>query len=48
MRCLYMLDINTLLIISCAHFFSPFRRLSESVGCFVDGFLCCAKAFKFN
>ena len=44
MSCLYMLDINPLSVISLANIFS------HSVGClhFVDGFLCCAKAFTFN
>ena len=43
--CFYILDINLfnpLLAISFANIFS------HSVGCFVDSFLCCAKAFKFN
>ena len=44
-RCLYILEINPLLVASFANFFS------HSVGClficFYD-FLCCAKAFAFN
>ena len=44
MRCLYILDISPLSVASFANVFS------HSVGClcFVDGFLCCAKAFKFG
>ena len=44
MSCLYILDINLLLVIICKYFL-PFSRLCFH---FVDGFLCCAKAFKFN
>ena len=42
--CLYMLDTNPSSTMSFSNIFS------HSVGCFhfVDGFLCCAKAFKFN
>ena len=43
MSCLYILDINPLLVASFANIFS------HSLGClFLDGFLCCVKAFKFN
>ena len=43
MRCLYILEINPLLIASFANIFS------HSEGCFSScGFLCCTKAFKFN
>ena len=46
MSCLYMLDIRDYSIghITCKYFL-PFTRLSFH---FVDGFLCCAKAFKFK
>ena len=39
--CLYILDINFII----CKFFLPFSRLSFH---FVNSFLCCAKAFKFN
>ena len=42
---LYILEINPLLVASFANIFS------HSEGClllFVYGFLCCAKAFRFN
>ena len=46
MSCLHILEINPLLVASFANIFS------HSEGClfnhFVYGFLCCAKAFKFN
>ena len=44
MSFLCILEINSLLVTSFANVFS------HSVGCFsfVYGFLCCAKAFKFN
>ena len=44
--CLHILDIHPFLIgcIICKYFLLS-SRLSF---CFVDGFLCCAKAFKFN
>ena len=45
MSYLYMLDINLLSVISFANIFS------HPIDCFfhfVDGFLCCAKCFKFN
>ena len=42
--CLYILDINPLPVASFANIFSH----SEGSFCFVYGFLCCAKAFKFN
>ena len=45
MSCLYILDRNPLLVTSFANIFS------YSVGIFfqvIDGFLCCAKDFKFN
>ena len=45
MSCLHMLDINHLLVISFRNSFSPFSRLSFY---FIAGFLCFAKAFKFN
>ena len=46
MNYLWMLDINPLLIVSFENiFFFPFTRLSFH---FVDGFLCCAKTFKFK
>ena len=41
----YILDINLLSVISFANVFLPFCRLSFY---FVNGFLCCAKAFTFN
>jgi len=40
--CLYILDMIPLWVISFANVFS------HSVYCFINGFLCCAKAFKFN
>ena len=42
--CFYILDINPLLVISFSNFL-PVCRLSF---CFVYGFLCCAKANKFD
>ena len=45
MSCLYILDFNPLQVTSFTNIFS------HSVGClfiFIDGFLGCAKAFKFN
>ena len=45
MRCLYILEIYPLLVILFAQIFFPFCKLSF---CFAYGFLCCAKAFKFN
>ena len=44
MSCLYILDIDPLLVVPVANIFSH----SVSCLCFVDGFLCCAKGFKFN
>ena len=46
MNCLYILEIN-LLSVSCivCKYLLPSCRLSF---CFLYGFLCCAKAFKFN
>ena len=44
MSCLYILNINPFGQIICKYFI-PFSRLSF---CFINGFLCCAKAFKFN
>ena len=44
LNCLFSLGINPL-VISFANIFSHFSRLSF---CFVDGFLSCAKAFRFN
>ena len=44
MSCLYILEINSLLVTSFANIFS------QTVGClfiFFDGFLCCEKVFKF-
>ena len=40
MSCLYILNINSLLVISFAKIFLSFHRLSF---CFIDDFLCCAK-----
>ena len=45
MNCLYILDINPLLVIIIWKYFLSYSRLSFN---YVDGFLCCAKAFKFN
>ena len=45
MSCLYIMDINSLLVTSFANI------SSYSVDCFfhfVDDFLCCVKDFKFN
>ena len=42
---LYMLDINPVSVISFASIFLPLSRLSFYL---VNGFLCCANAFKFN
>ena len=42
---LCILEINPLLVRSFANIFFPFLRLSFR---FVDGFLCCAKSFKFD
>ena len=42
---LYILEINPLSVVSFANIFSSFCQLSFH---FVYGFLCCAKAFKFN
>ena len=44
LSCLYILEINPLPVASFANIFSH----SEGSFCFVYGFLCCAKAFKFN
>ena len=44
MNCLYILEIKPLLVASFANILSH----SESSFCFIHGFLCCAKAFKFN
>ena len=44
MSCFYILDINPLSVISFANIF--FHLVGYL--CFVDGFLSCAKAFKFN
>ena len=44
MSCLSILEINSLLVVLFANIF-PFWVLSF---CFAYGFLCCAKAFKFN
>ena len=44
MSYLYILDINTLSVASCANIFSHICRLSFR---FVYGFLRCAKAYKF-
>ena len=43
LSCFYILDI-WVLVISFANIFFPFSRLSFH---FVNGFLCCAKTFKF-
>ena len=45
MSCLYILSISCSLVIIICKYFLPFSRLSFH---FVDGFLCCPKAFKFN
>ena len=45
MSCLYILGINPLLVASFAEYFLPFHRLLYY---FIDGFLCCAKVFKFH
>ena len=45
MSCLCLLDINLLLVISFCKYFLLFSRLSFH---FVNGFLCCAKPFKFS
>jgi len=45
MSCLFILDINFLLVWLFACVFFPLYRLSFH---FVDSFLCCAKAFKFD
>ena len=44
MRCLYILEINPLSVVSCAII------LSHSEGCLfiLHSFCCCARAFKFN
>ena len=45
MSCLCLLDINLLLVIYFCKYFLLFSRLSFH---FVNGFLCCAKPFKFS
>ena len=45
MSCLYISNINPLIDHIICKYFLPFHRLSFH---FVNGFLCCAKAFKFN
>ena len=42
---LCILDINPLIRCIICKYYLPFRKFSF---CFVNGFLCCAKAFKFN
>ena len=44
MSCLYILEINPSSVASFANIFSVLRVSF----CFVNGFLCCAKALKFN
>ena len=45
MGCFYILNISCLSVIIICKYFLLFNRLSFH---FVDGFLCCPKAFKFN
>ena len=45
MSCLYILETNPLLSSIIYKYFLPVHRLYF---CFVYGFFCCAKAFKFN
>jgi len=45
MSCFYILNISCLSVIIICKYFLLFSRLSFH---FVDGFLCCPKAFKFN